>query len=87
MIKLPDGASTEERLKAIEARLSALEKKFIEPVMEIKPVMETTEDIPAGIDEKEALIQKATELKLGSPSSLARMSASKLQSLIDGAEA
>lgn len=41
----------------------------------------------SGASDKEELVQKAIELKLGSPSTLSRMSVAKLEALIKGSEA
>ena len=48
-----------------------------------------TADLPeaSGVSDKEELVQKAIELKLGSPSTLSRMSVAKLEALIKGSEA
>lgn len=98
MIRLPEGAATEERLKRIEDRITALENRNkAVPTVDANVVITSPErDEPAstGNPEKDALVAKALALKeanpkavRAAPSQIPPMSVEKLSALIAEAEA
>lgn len=98
MIRLPEGAATEERLRRIEDRLTALESRCKPETLADSDVTVTSpeRDEPAssGNHEKEALVEKLIALKESNPkavkappSAIPTMSVEKLTALITEAEA
>lgn len=93
-IKLPEGAATEERMRRIEERITALEELYKADVKVTNSSQDRDDLVAPGAPEKDALVEKLLALKesnpkavKAAPSQIPTMSVEKLTALITEAEA